>query len=274
MKEAFQCPNCKIPLPQTDQSFHCSRCGWDSEIAAKSLSRASYIYGGTVFIVFIVTFWAEMSVAPRVAAAVLATGVAITIGGWEWLNRLWIASKVSKSADPREWDLWLRLPPPRVVRIKEEAKASTARVLAMITIFVGFTSLTALLLVELHAYSPTRLRFLILSGIVPCCAGASAFLFLLALSFKKSRRLVTYGEVAIGTVVGLRTSQLGVHTVTYEFQDNSGRIVSASCTDIGGSVGQGMSIPVFFNPANPTKDQVALCASSYEVCSRPSRSSG
>src|ERR1700735_84568 len=235
MIAAFLCPNCKIPLPQTAQSFHCSRCGWDSEIAVKNLSRTCYIYGGTVVIVFVVTFWAEMSVSPRIAAAVLATGVAITIGGWEWLNRLWIASNVGKSTDPREWDLWLRLPPPRVVRIKEEAKAMTARFLAMITIFVGFTALSAVLLVELHAYSPTRLRFIILLGIVPCCASTVVLLFLLAFSFKKSRRLVTYGEVSIGTVVGLRTSQLGVHTVTYEFQDNYGRIVSAFCTDTGGS---------------------------------------
>lgn len=265
MTQPLRCPKCSALPVATDQSFRCLKCGWDGKRAQNRLNRVRRIYGVSVFLLFVVTLWAELSISPRFAAAILVFGWLVAIGGWECVSRAWNLSKVGQSIDPSKWDLWLRLPPPRIVRVREEAKYATARVLTVVTIFVGFSLLSALLLVQLRAYSPTRLRSLVLLGTVPCCASALVLVAFLAFSLKKSQRLVAHGEVTIGTVIGLRIGKRGIHTVTYEFKDDSGRLVSASCTDTAGLFAPGMSIPVFFNPENPAKEQVALCGSSYEV---------
>lgn len=139
---------------------------------------------------------------PLFAAGMLALSVVIAVGGWQWVNRAWNALNVRQSTRPNEWELWLRLPCPRVVRIKKQTKAATIRLLTVIGAFVGFSALSALLLVEAHVYSPTQLRVYLLLGLVPCFASALLLISSLAFSFRKSRRLVRNGEVAMGNVIG------------------------------------------------------------------------
>jgi hypothetical protein len=260
MVESLSCPKCSALLASTDQGLRCLKCGWDREIEKKRLNTLYRIYGVAVLLIFIITAFVELSAPPRFAAAILVLSFLVAIGGWEWVSRLGNALKVTQPADPVNWEVWLRLPRPRTVRIKEEVKLATVRFLMLIGIFVGLSILSVLLLVELHAYSPKSLRLLVLGGTVPSFAGALGLLASLVFSYKKSRRLVTNGEVTIGTIAERRRSR-----VTYEFKDGSDRLVSASCTDPSGSFDPGMSIPVFFNPGDPHKDQIALCGSPYEV---------
>jgi hypothetical protein len=256
------CPKCSAPLAQKNHSFHCSKCGWDRERAYERFRTVLLIYGVILVLIFIGVLWVELSSPPRFAAAMLALSVVIAIAGWQWVNRAWNALSVKQSGCLDEWEPWLRLPRPRVVRIRKETKAATIRLLTLIGVFVGFSILSALLLVELHAYSPTQLRIYLLLGLVPCFAGTLLLITSLAFSFRKSRRLVRNGEVAMANVIGFGR---GPHTIIYEFRDGSGRLVSASCPDSTGLFAPGMHIPVFFNSHNPSKEQVALCSSSYEI---------
>lgn len=158
------------------------------------------------------------------------------------------------------WKAWLRLSRPRKVRIKQERKLATTKFLTVIVIFLGLSVLFAFLFLQLHVNPPNRVRLLVLLVTVPGFVGALGLLAPLAFSFKKSRRLLTFGEVSIGTI-----TERARNTVTYEFKDSTGRVISASCPDPTGLYAQGMPIPVFFSPDDPQKDQVALCGSPYEV---------
>ncbi|MGC2803283.1 MAG: hypothetical protein WCA41_15735 [Candidatus Acidiferrum sp.] len=233
---------------------------WDHEIARKRLRTLYLFYVLAVLLAFVVTALVELSEPPRFAAAILVLSVLIAVVGGEGLIRAWNALKVARATEPKNWESWVALPPPRAVRIKDNAKVATVKFLTIVVIFVGFSILFALMLVQLHAYPPKQLYFILFLGAVPAFAGALGLLLLVAFSLTKSRRLVKQGEVTIGTILGQARS-----TVTYEFKNHTGAFVCASCEDLTGLLVPGMAIPVFFNPNAPEKDQVALCGSSYEV---------
>ena len=89
----------------------------------------------------------------------------------------------------------------------------------------------------------------------------------LALAFSisvRDKRLVREGEISIGKVIDVRRGRRG-RTVTYEFPDRSGRLVTASSPDNTRKISAGMAIPIFSKTENPQRDQNALCGSFYEV---------
>jgi hypothetical protein len=90
------------------------------------------------------------------------------------------------------------------------------------------------------------------------------FLLLVSWISIRDRRLVTQGEISIGKITDVRLRRRGPD-VRYQFLDRSGRLITASSPDNTRSFSPGMSIPIFYNPENPGTDQVALCASFYEV---------
>ena len=79
------------------------------------------------------------------------------------------------------------------------------------------------------------------------------------------RRLVKAGEISLANVIGTKSGRRGGRDITYEFSDESGRLISASSPDNSHRISVGMVVPVFYNPDNPQKNQVALCGSFYEV---------
>jgi hypothetical protein len=230
------------------------------EIAKKRLKTLYSTYLAAVLLIFVITVLVELSKPPRFAAAILVLSFLLVIGGGAVLTRDLNASKAMQLSEPIEWDAWLRIPPPRVVRLRDETKVATVFLLTMIGMFLGLSILSAFLVVQLHAYPPKQLRVILLLGTIPGFAGALGLFALVAFTFMKSRWLVTNGEVKIGTVRGRMRNK-----VNYEFKDGAGRLVSASCVDSTGSLAPGMPIPVFFNSEHPEKDQVALCGSAYEV---------
>jgi len=92
-------------------------------------------------------------------------------------------------------------------------------------------------------------------------------LFVLLIAFwisNRDKRLVTHGEISIGKVTDVRWRWRRLD-ITYEFLDISGRLITASSPDNTRSFLPGMVIPIFYNSESPGTDQVALCASVYEV---------
>jgi|SRR5580692_6140317 hypothetical protein len=111
----------------------------------------------------------------------------------------------SKPQHPAEWDIWLQLPRPRVVRRQK------------------------------------RQRFRI--------------------------TLILTAAIAIATLLlGARFAEWQTHPTSQMMDmDHLGRPVTASCPDNTRSFSEGMEVPVFFNSKNPESDQIALCATPYEV---------
>ena len=75
------------------------------------------------------------------------------------------------------------------------------------------------------------------------------------------RRLVRTGEMSLAKVMVVKSGPRGRRTITYDFSDRSGRLISASSPDNWRTISVGMVVPVFYNPENPQGDQVALCGS-------------
>jgi len=133
------------------------------------------------------------------------------------------------------------------------------------SMIVTSTVLFGILLAEWKAHPARQTMQSDIWSTVPFVAGALFFLLMFYIFLKRDRRLVRQGEITIGKVVGVRTGRRRGRTVTYEFLDRSGRLITASCPDNTRSLAEGMAIPVFFNSENPESDQIALCGTPYEV---------
>src|SRR5260370_20228347 len=173
------------------------------------------------------------------------------------------------SADPSEWNIWLELPRPRLVRIQRRQRFWVALIFASMSVIA--TALFAILFTEWQAHPLKKTMHSDIWSAIPFIAGALLFMLMLYMFNRRDRRLVSEGEVTIGKVVAVGTRRK-YRTVTYEFLNRSGRLITASCPDNTRSFTEGMAIPVFFNSENPESDQIALCRTPYEVAiERPLR---
>jgi hypothetical protein len=170
----------------------------------------------------------------------------------------------SKSQYPAEWDAWLVLPRPRLVRMKKGLWFWIALICtAMIAIP---TVLLGALFLEWQAHPAKQMMTDDVWRAMPFIGSGLLILLSIYIFLNKTRRLVTSGELTIGRVTGVRTKgRRQKRIVTYEFLDRSGRSITASCGDSSRTFSEGMAIPVFFNFENPKRDQVALCGSPYEI---------
>ncbi len=111
--------------------------------------------------------------------------------------------------------------------------------------------------------------------LTPAVFGLSAVLLLLSTSYgvAKERRLVATGRVALARVTDLRTKVYGgtnrayylsANYVTYEFEYAQGKIFHWIGQDPTNFLAEGMTVPVFYDPANPA-NQIVACGSSFEV---------
>jgi hypothetical protein len=165
---------------------------------------------------------------------------------------------------PQEWATWLQVSPPRVVRMRQGHRFLviflTGAVIAVPLI------LMALLAIEWRAHPPKQIMHRDLWSAVPFFVGPLIVLLVTLSGFKRDRRLMRNGALAIGIVTKVRKGKRGRgRIVTYDFLDGSGRLISASSADNTRSYAAGMPILVFFNIECPETDQVALCQSVYEV---------
>jgi hypothetical protein len=120
------------------------------------------------------------------------------------------------------------------------------------------------LIVEWRASPSKQVMNSDLRSAIPFIVLPFAFLLLAFRILTRDKRLVTLGELSIGEVTGVRLRRRGP-AITYEFLDRSGRLITASSPDNTRSFLPRMVIPIFYNPESPETDQVALCASVYEV---------
>jgi len=128
--------------------------------------------------------------------------------------------------------------------------------------------LLGFLIVEWRASPGKKMINSDLWGTMPFIALPLIFLFLMSWILMAHRRLVTHGEISIGKVTAVRLGRRG-QAITYEFHDRSGRLIIASSPDNTRSFSPGMVVPIFYNAETPETDQLALCASAYEITDGP-----
>ena len=84
---------------------------------------------------------------------------------------------------------------------------------------------------------------------------------------KRNWPLLRDGDVALARVVAQSRVQQGRTTyskIEFEFRANSGQIVRNSQKDVTEKVFEEMTIPVFYDPLEPSKN-TALCASHLRI---------
>ena len=167
------------------------------------------------------------------------------------------ASAINQQPNQLEqWNAWSTQQRPRIVRLRCPFWCAV--------LFVSCLAVPCLVIAFLIKVLPdlwSALPFILLLVIFLVVA----FWILMA-----HRRLVRTGEISLAKVIGVRLRRRGP-AITYEFSDLSGRLITASSPDDSRTLSVGMVIPVFYNPENPQKGQVALCGSFYEVSDVPAR---
>lgn len=175
----------------------------------------------------------------------------------------------SKPQHPAEWDIWLQLARPRVVRMQKRQRFWITLILTAAIAIA--TLLLGAVFAEWQTHPTRQMMETDILGAVPFIACGLFLPLIFQFFLKRDRRLLSQGELTIAKIVGVHVGggHLGLgqggRTVTYEFLDHSGRPVTASCPDNTRSFSEGMEVPVFFNSENPESDQIALCATPYEV---------
>jgi len=276
------CPRCGSPIPlrrafQLSQKPFCARCGWNLERAQTAIARqnsAAKLVPIAVAVLFIfVGFSALRAKSPVVLLVPLLFGLVMFFVFWSNYSagkaiaaaKLSINPALAQSqpiVDPAVQQLQA-LPRPRRVRFRVPSAVVFVLLTGLLFAIGGFVAAA-------YASPGTRSNFH-LSGVlvVPI-----VFVVLILVPFFRDRghqRLMQDGELAIGRVTYQENVQAGKSSysrIGYEFTANSGQLIRDQAKDLTCSVFEDMSIPVFYDPADPNKN-VTPCATYLKLSTDP-----
>ena len=255
----------------------CTRCGWNLERAESSLkekARVPQFILVAFAILAIGLFWFSSSAAgskriipalPILAFFALAGGLPL----WSYLSTK-RAIAVAKAAPPMRGmqvqpipDAFLQriqsLPRPRRVRFRFTGGFA-------VVVLVGVGVLFGFVFYELARSNavPSSLKDLApLLPLVFLLFVLGAFIVPSLLKEKRNRPLFQDGEVAAARVLAQRTVAQGKSSysqIDYEFRASDGQTIRNSERDLSQKIFEDMLIPVFYDPADPSRC-AALCAS-------------
>lgn len=155
----------------------------------------------------------------------------------------------------------LALPTPRAIKLSRRGR----RMVNLLLLFVF--GMEAFLAWTLHgvwyrdqvmAQSRTPERFLIAFMVL-----IATLPFLMRRGMVRDLRLMENGAIAMGRIAEQRDIR-NASTIKYEFEDGTGKTVSASANDLSRSFVAGMTVPVFYDAQN-SKRNLAACASLFEI---------
>ena len=84
---------------------------------------------------------------------------------------------------------------------------------------------------------------------------------------KRNLPLLRDGELAFARVLSQKTVQQGkssYSSIDYQFKTNGGLQILSTARDLSNSIFEDMTIPVFYDPANPDKN-VTPCATYLKI---------
>jgi len=280
----FACPRCGSPV-SLRRAFNignkpfCSRCGWNldraqSALAAKSTFVRFFPIAIGALVFFLIFTTAKSSTNPAlflVPVLFLAVG-SIPVVGYYSTKKAIAAAKFTVNPDlavaqpPLDSALQLLQSQPRPRRVSLRFQGNLLAPLVALT-FIGIITFIAASSFSHapssrgnHSFTPFfpllfMAVFLVLAFVVPI--------------FRESRNrpLLRDGELAFARVVSQRTVQQGkssYSSIDYEFKTNNGLQIRSTGRDLTNSVFEDMTIPVFYDPANPDKN-ITPCATYLKV---------
>ncbi|MGB7731869.1 MAG: hypothetical protein WBL50_27890 [Candidatus Acidiferrum sp.] len=255
----------------------CARCGWNlerAEAAFNANSAAMKFLPLVIAAIGLFAAFAAIHAHSRIIfifpAVFLLIGLAPLWNNYSTRKALAAAKNtvnpgLAPAQPPLDPSLQMlrSLPRPRQVRFRLQGGSPIIIVLGLVAI----ASAMAFAAMSNHPHSNHS----------PGFAVAFPFLFILLifgtvliapyLQEKRNRPLLSDGEVTVARVTAQRTIQQGKASysrIDYEFKTNTGEVVRNSCRDLSGLLFEDMTIPVFYDSLDPSKN-VAACASYLRI---------
>jgi hypothetical protein len=161
-----------------------------------------------------------------------------------------------------QYQALMRTSRPRQIRMSSQGKFG---VIAGLLMSLGFAAV-----IGMHLYTKwvPRQSFARFEPSEWAMAGFAALLLLLPFGIWRGQKtecdLLENGEVALAKVTRQWTGNKNSSSIECEFKDSSGQVHKAIAVDNSRKLLQSMSVPVFYDRENPTR-QVAYCATLHEI---------
>ncbi|HUJ41915.1 MAG TPA: DUF3592 domain-containing protein [Candidatus Acidoferrales bacterium] len=275
------CPKCGAKTIFAGYDPWCPACGWNREEAGRRLRRATRkVPFGYLF--FVVTFGLFFRVwhDPRPATLLFVFVFPLVPVLALYASLLWSRSRYeaavresaagvyagrhpaeSQKTPPQDYRALLEMPRPRPVRISRRGR--TNLLIAMLGVS-AFDLIFAILVWQRYraagSLAALPLGDWLWFGLTVAIA---TFPYLTWRTMQRQKALLADGEVTLARVVQ-HTQGGSTFTIQYEFQDSHGQTLSGLATDSSRSIYEGMTVPVFFDPQNPSL-RVLSCESLCEV---------
>jgi hypothetical protein len=254
----------------------CARCGWNLDRAEAALAEtktmlkfiALAVAGVGLFAAFAVVRAHETWIFPLPAIFML-----IALGPlWNYISARRAITSAKSTVIPDlartnppvlpSVQLLLSLPRPRRVRVALTGTLGlivllSAVILLCLMLMVPFTSHDS----PIDSKNSPLVPILLITFVVSVMVVPAIF------REKRNWSLFRDGDVALARVLAQSRAQQGRTTyskIDFEFRANSGQLVHNSQKDLSEKVFEEMTIPVFYDPLDPSKN-TALCASYLKI---------
>jgi len=279
------CPRCGSPVVQRrflsalNKPF-CSRCGWNLERAEAALAAKStfmILVPAVIVVVAISALLAASSKAgpPSFLFLMPLAFVVIALAPlWNYYStrkaiaaaKFTVNPDLAQAQPPLDPSLRMLQSLPRPRRVRFNFKGSLAAITA---ILAGILLLFGVILATANSRQ-VRGNGGDLVMFFPLVFVLVVFAVVILVPVFRGRRdlpLLRDGELALARVTSQQTVQQGKSSysrIEYEFKTSSGEVIRNSCRDQSSAVFEDMTIPVFYDPLNPSKN-IAACATYLKV---------
>ena len=278
------CPRCGAPIAiyrafrPTVKPF-CSRCGWNLQRAEAAMGRTGTatrivpiaLAGLALFFLIFLAFSHAPSLLNFLVPAAFCAIILIPLWSYYSARKQLDAAKPSVNPDLAMAQPFIdpalqrlqSLPRPRRVRL---------RVPASLLIILLFLVLLPVGVIFLKTHHPAAARGHVNSS--GFLAVPIIFVVLIVVPYfrdKISAPLLRDGELALARVTYQENIQVGKSSysrIAYEFKTSSGQLIQERAKDLTYSIYEDMTIPVFYDPADPSKN-VTPCATYLRVVENP-----
>jgi len=281
----MKCPKCgAATIPAMGRSY-CKKCGWNRDAAERRLVRVRWVvpaliaifdFMGVIALGLEQHNWAGAILFATLPTLLLGFLFAAATQGLRQLREAGqgiggiesgaapanvIEDKATFDEQTEQYNFLLSLPPPRPVRLTRRGRLTFS--VMLLTVFV----IDLLLLSNLYGVwerSHSFAEFHAQEIFFACLAVVIASVpFFMRRGVVRDRDLLENGAAAKGRVTKQHYFKNN-STITYEFQDASGKMYSGSGSDFTRTLEVGMSTTIFYNRQHP-ESNLAACASLLEI---------
>ncbi len=280
---SITCPRCGALIPVrrsltlANKPF-CTRCGWNLDRAETALAAKSAVAKllplGMAAVGLFAAFAALQAKAPLIFILPALFGLIALTPIWSYyaVRKAMVAARATVNPDLAVAQLALdpslqmlqSLPRPRQVRFRFQGSSA-----AVVAVF-GAAAILNGVLFFLISRGPLSGRDLGLTPFIPLLFVLPVFGVVMLVPYFREKRnlpLLRDGELAFARVVSQQTIQQGKASysrIDYEFKTNTGQLIRNSCRDLTGTVFEDMTVPVFYDSLDASKN-LASCATYLKV---------